>query len=247
MLGIGSVDPSTLSNWWAPALAFAAGVVSFASPCVFPLVPGYLSFIAGGEAKDETKPIVPMLLFVGGFATVFVAAGAFASALRQPLGSELGIRIAGAVILAFGVMMILYAFRLGMPALYAEKRPFLERVRPGKTGAYPLGMAFAVGWTPCIGPVLGAILTLAANQGGAVQGAVLLLFYSAGLGVPFILVGLGVRKLMASLNWVQRNYHWITGVSGAIMVVIGVLMVSGAWYRFLSPILNQLQNIRTPI
>lgn len=244
---LASIDAATLSNWWAPLLAFLAGIVSFASPCVFPLVPGYLSFIAGGEAKDEAKPIVPMALFVAGFATVFVAAGAFASVLRRPLGSAIGIQIAGLVILIFGLIMLLYAFRLGMPALYAEKRPFLERVRPGKTGAYPLGMAFAVGWTPCIGPVLGAILTLAANQGGALQGALLLACYSAGLGVPFILIGLGVRKLMTSLSWVQRNYHWITGVSGAIMVFIGLLMVTGLWYRFLSPVLNQLQNIRTPL
>jgi cytochrome c-type biogenesis protein len=241
------VSRDMLSAWWAPALAFAAGVVSFASPCVFPLVPGYLSFIAGGEAKDEEKPIVPMLLFVAGFAVVFAALGAFASTLSEPLKSPLGIRIAGVVILGFGAVMIMYAFRLGMPALYVEKRPFLERVKPGKTGAFPLGMAFGVGWTPCIGPVLGAILTLAANQGGAARGAFLLLIYSAGLGVPFVLIGLGVRRLMKSLDWVQRNYHWITGISGGIMVAIGLLMVSGAWYRFLSPILNRLQNIQTPL
>jgi cytochrome c-type biogenesis protein len=232
-----------ISAWWAPALAFTAGVVSFASPCVFPLVPGYLSFIAGGEAKDEEKPIVPMLLFVAGFAVVFTALGAFASTLSEPLKSPTGIRIAGVVILGFGVVMILYAFRLGMPALYTEKRPFLERAKPGKTGAFPLGMAFAIGWTPCIGPVLGAILTLAANQGGAARGGFLLQIYSAGLGVPFVLIGLGVRKLMKSLGWVQRNYHWITGVSGGVMVIIGLLMVSGVWYRFLSPVLNRLQDV----
>lgn len=247
MLALIDVSREMISAWWAPALAFAAGVVSFASPCVFPLVPGYLSFIAGGEAKDEERPVIPMLLFVAGFAVVFAAMGAFASTLREPLSSPIGIRVAGVVILGFGVVMILYALRLGMPALYAEKRPFLERVKPGKTGSFPLGMAFGVGWTPCIGPVLGAILTLAANQGGAVRGAFLLLVYSAGLGLPFILVGLGVRKLMKSLAWVQRNYHWITGVSGGVMAIIGLLMVSGIWYRFLSPILNQLKNIQTPL
>lgn len=244
---LASITPDTLSNWWAPALAFAAGIVSFASPCVFPLVPGYLSFIAGGEAKDESKPVVPMVLFVAGFATVFTAAGAFASVLREPLGSKLGLQIAGAVILIFGAVMVLYALRLGSPALYAEKRPFLEKVKPGKTGAFPLGMAFGVGWTPCLGPVLGAVLTLAANQGGAGRGGFLLLVYSAGLGVPFVLVGLGIRRLMRSVDWVQRNYHWITGVSGAIMIVIGILMVSGLWYRFLVPVLNQLRNISPPI
>lgn len=236
-----------LSEWWAPALAFAAGIVSFASPCVFPLVPGYLSFIAGGEAKDEAKPILPMLLFLGGFAAVFTAMGAFSSVLLGPLRSQLGLRISGAFILVFGVVMVLYALRLGVPALYAEKRPLLERVKPGRTGAFALGMAFAAGWTPCLGPVLGAILTMAGNQGGATRGAFLLLVYSAGLGVPFILVGLGVRRLMSSFDWVQRRYHWLTGIAGGVMILFGALMVSGLWYRFVMPVLQRLQNIRTPI
>jgi cytochrome c-type biogenesis protein len=137
--------------------------------------------------------------------------------------------------------MVLYALRMGGTAIYAEKRPFLERVKPGRTGALPLGMAFAVGWTPCIGPVLGGILTLAAASGGWVRGAVLLFFYSMGLGVPFLLVGLGLTKLKA-LNWVKRNYRWIAGVSGGIMVVIGFLMVTGIWLRLLNPVLNAIRG-----
>src|SRR5438552_721443 len=135
-----------LSEWWAPALAFAAGVVSFASPCVFPLVPGYLTFVAGSEA-EERKPLVPILLFILGFSIVFTAVGASAAALRFVRGS-VGLRVAGVVVIAFGVGLVLYALRAGRPGLYAERRPFLRRVKPGRAGALPLGMAFAAGWTP---------------------------------------------------------------------------------------------------
>ncbi|MDP9241677.1 MAG: cytochrome c biogenesis protein CcdA [Actinomycetota bacterium] len=226
-----------LSAWWAPGLAFVAGVVSFASPCVFPLVPGYLSFVVGAEA-EEKRPLLPMLLFVGGFTLVFSALGVFATTLIPDIQSTTGQRVAGAVVIAFGVFMLLYALRRGRPGMYTERRPFLSRVRPGRAGAFPLGMAFAAGWTPCIGPVLGGILAIAAAEGGAARGAVLLLVYSLGLGVPFVLLGLGVRRLTTTLSFVKRNYHWFAGVSGAVMVTIGTLLVTGLWFRFLQPFLR---------
>lgn len=230
-----------LAAWWAPGLAFLAGVVSFASPCVFPLVPGYLSFVAGGETKEERRPVVPILLFIAGFAVVFATLGAFAGgALPRFLKSQLGLRIAGGVVIAFGVLMLLYALRIGWPALYAERRPLLERIRPGPAWAFPLGVAFGAGWTPCIGPVLAGIFAVAAAQGGSARGAFLLLTYSAGLGVPFLLVGLGIRRLMGTLNFVKRNYHWFTGVSGVVMIVIGFLIVTNLWVRLLAPILRQV-------
>jgi cytochrome c-type biogenesis protein len=143
--------------------------------------------------------------------------------------------------------MLLYAFRLGWPGLYAERRPLLGRVRPGPAGALPLGMAFAAGWTPCIGPVLGGILAIAGTQGSAARGAFLLFVYSLGLGLPFLLIGLGVRRLMAALDFVKRNYHWFAGVSGAVMVAIGVLLLSGLWQTVLTPILNRLSQVTPPI
>jgi cytochrome c-type biogenesis protein len=237
---LADIVQSGLSSWWAPALAFAAGLVSFASPCVFPLVPGYIAFVSGGADTDE-KPLVPILLFIAGFGLVFTLLGAFSHALAPVFKSNAGLRVAGLVILVFGVVMVLYALRMGGTAIYAEKRPFLERVKPGRTGALPLGMAFAVGWTPCIGPVLGGILTLAAASGGWARGALLLFFYSVGLGVPFLLVGLGLTKLKA-LNWVKRNYRWIAGVSGGIMILIGFLMVTGLWLRLLNPVLNAINR-----
>jgi cytochrome c-type biogenesis protein len=236
-----------LSSWWAPGLAFAAGVVSFASPCVFPLVPGYVSFVAGGESSDERRPIVPILLFIAGFAAVFTALGAFTGSVTAFLRSPAGTRISGAIIVAFGVLMLLYAFRVGSPSLFAERRPLLQKVRPGPVWAFPLGVAFGAGWTPCIGPVLAGVLAIAAARGGSVRGATLLFVYSAGLGVPFLLVGVGIRRLMSALAFVRRNYHWIAGLSGAVMIAIGVLVLTDTWTRLLGPVLRAIGRFTPPI
>ena len=233
-----------LASWWAPGLAFAAGVVSFASPCVFPLVPGYLSFVAGGEVRDERRPVVPILLFIGGFAAVFTALGAFTGAMTRVLRSTAGVRISGAIIVTFGVLMLLYALRLGSPGMFAERRPLLSKVRPGRGWAFPLGVAFGAGWTPCIGPVLAGVLAIAAAQGGSLRGATLLFVYSVGLGLPFLLVGLGLRWLMGALAFVKRNYHWIAGTSGAVMIVIGVLVMTGWWTRILGPVLRAISRFQ---
>jgi cytochrome c-type biogenesis protein len=229
-----------LGAWWAPGLAFAAGIVSFASPCVFPLVPGYLSFVAGGETEDERRPLVPILLFITGFAAVFTALGAFTGALTRVLRSPAGARLSGALIIAFGLIMLLYALRLGSPSLFAERRPLLQRVRPGRAWAFPLGVAFGAGWTPCIGPVLAGVLAIAAAQGGSARGALLLFVYSMGLGLPFLLVGVGIRKLMGVLSFVKRNYHWIAGVSGVVMIAIGVMVATDLWTRMLGPVLRAI-------
>jgi len=244
-----------VQSWWAPLLAFAAGVVSFASPCVLPLVPGYLSFVTGERAIDRDAPegtggvavrtrvrtqVLPILLFILGFALVFTLLGAFAaSALSRWLRSTAGQRAAGVIVLAFGLFMLLYAFRTRITWLYREERPLLSRfsrVKPGPAAAFPLGMAFAVGWTPCIGPVLGAILTLAANQGGAARAATLLFVYSLGLGIPFFLVGMGIGRLMGGLRFLSRYYQWIAGASGTNMAVIGILLISGQWIRLVAPL-----------
>lgn len=246
-----SLVETGLAAWWAPGLAFAAGVVSFASPCVLPLVPGYLSFVSGTGGGDRvaltSRPLAPILLFVAGFAVVFTALGAFAGALLPIVRSPVGIRVAGLIVVAFGVVMILYALRLGGPGLYAERRPFLSRIAPGKATAFPLGMAFAAGWTPCIGPVLAGILGIASAQGGSIEGGILLFSYSLGLGLPFLLVGLGVSRLVRGMDVLKRNYHWIAGVSGAVMVTVGLLLVSGLWVRLLAPLLRLVNRFEPPI
>ena len=242
-----------VQQWWAPLLAFAAGIVSFASPCVLPLVPGYLSFVSGGQeaAAGEGKnhsPILPIVLFILGFSVVFTFLFGFtASALARWIRSGTGQRVAGAVVLGFGVFMLLYALRLGMPWLYREERPLLSRIRPGPAGAFPLGMAFAVGWTPCIGPVLGAIATLAAGQGSTLRAVALLFVYSMGLGIPFLLVGLGIRRMMGAFRFFSRNYHWVAGVSGVALVAIGILLISGEWTRLVAPLFRVINRFTPAI
>jgi len=244
-----------LTVWWAPLLAFAAGLVSFASPCVLPLVPGYLSFVSGtqadavgGSTSVATKPAVaPMLLFVAGFATVFTALGAFAGTLVPIIRSPVGQRLAGVVVLGVGVILILQGLRVGGTALYADRRPFLSRLRPGRATAYPLGMAFAAGWTPCIGPVLAGTLALATVQGNAARGSLLLFTYSMGLGVPFLLIGLGVGRLMGALDVLKRHHETISLVSGVIMVSIGLLLISGLWLQIISPVLRLVNRFEPPI
>ena len=246
-MGIVADVASNVGAWWGPLLALAAGVVSFVSPCVLPLVPGYLAFVTGGDepSADTKSRIVPILLFILGFSLVFTVVAGFAASTISGWVRSGGVRVAGVVVLAFGLFLLLYALRLGRPGLYRESRPFLSKVKPGPAAALPLGMAFAVGWTPCIGPVLGAILTLAASQGSTPRAILLLAFYSLGLGLPFLLVGIGVRRLLGAFRFLTRNYHWIAGASGVALSVIGVLLLTGVWTRLLNPLLR-LVNRFTP-
>ena len=216
------------------AAAFAAGVLSFLSPCVLPIIPGYLSFMTGlttRQLTDERPPtsvvLVPSVLFVVGFSLVFVALGASASVLGQFLSEYRSVlmRVGGVLVFAFGLLMIGV---IKVPWLYGEARVDLERSRAfGKGAALVMGMAFAAGWTPCVGPILGTILALAAGSGGAVHGAALLLAYSLGLGVPFILTALLFGRLTGLLRWLNRHSLVINRVAGAVLMVLGVLIFSG--------------------
>ena len=228
---IADIARTGLGAWWGPALAFAAGAVSCASPCVWPLLPGYISFVSGGVAEGERRPIVPILLFILGFTIVFALLGAFATTFVRLFRGTAGQRIAGAVVVAMGLLMIVYALGRGSAGLYAERRPFLAKVHPGTIGAVPLGMAFAAGWTPCIGPVLAGILAIAAS-GGTARGVFLLVCYSLGLGLPFLLVGLGITWAAGAFGWVRRHYTPIAVAAGATLVVVGVLLTTGTLTRW---------------
>jgi len=217
---------------------------------VLPLVPGYVAFASGGQASAEGRKqaVLQILLFILGFTVVFTFGFGFAASsvsrwLRLPIGQ----RVAGSFVFGFGLFMVLYAFRVRMPWLYREERPLLSRIQPGRAGAFPLGMAFAIGWTPCIGPVLGAILTLAAAQGGTFRTLLLLFFYSLGLGLPIFLLGMGMRRAMGASRFISRNYHWIAGMGGAVMMTIGVLLISGVWVRLLAPLLRLVNRFSPPI
>jgi len=246
-----------LTAWWAPFLAFAAGIVAFASPCVLPLVPGYLSFVTASGGRSEgsgTSPgprarpsAGPILLFVAGFSVIFTSLGAFAGVLAPIVRSEAGQRVAGIVVLIVGVFLVLYALGIGSASLFGERRPLLSRIRPGGAAAFPLGMAFAAGWTPCIGPVLAGTLALAASQSDPVRSALLLFAFSMGLGVPFTLIGLGFGKLLRRLGFLQRHYRAIAGVSGSVLVVIGALLVTGVWVRVMAPLLRLVTSFEPAI
>lgn len=217
-------------------VAFAAGVVSFLSPCVLPLVPAYVSYVAGQSgvhgsqsqaAVARASPAVLSAFFVLGFSTVFVALGASATLLG---GWLLQYRhqtnlIGGAVVAFFGLLMVGLAKPL--PWFQRDVR-FYPALRGGHpAAAYALGLAFGFGWTPCIGPVLGAILTLTAMQSSAVQGVLLLGFYAAGLGVPFLLAALFMGKLVGRMKAFRRVGVLLQVSAGIVMVLMGMAMITG--------------------
>ncbi|MBI4420930.1 MAG: cytochrome c biogenesis protein CcdA [Gemmatimonadetes bacterium] len=217
--------------------AAAAGVVSFLSPCVLPLLPGYLSFVSGisyaelaGE-KDEpgrraalVRTVTPnAVLFVLGFTTVFVALGASATTLgRFLIGSfPTFTRIAGAVIILFGLHIVGV---VRIPVLHREKRVQTKAAPRTLVGSYTVGMAFAFGWTPCIGPILAAMLTLAATRETVSQGVALLTVYSLGLGVPFLVAALGVNYVLGFMSRFRRYVRGVEIAGGVLLVLVGVLV-----------------------
>lgn len=215
-------------------VAFAAGLVSFLSPCVLPLIPAYLSFMTGlttAELSEDSRPIgrvlIPALLFVLGFTIVFVGLGASASLLGQFLVQYRAVaeKIAGLLVFAFGVLMLGI---VKVPWLYGEARVDMNRARSfGRGAALVMGMAFAAGWTPCVGPILGSILALASQSRSASQGALLLVAYSAGLGVPFVAVALLFGRARPVLRWMSKHALTLNRVAGGILIVLGVLMFFG--------------------
>jgi len=223
------------------AAAFAAGMISFLSPCVLPLVPAYVSYVAGqsdtalARRRDLQHRLAALGLsavFVLGFGVVFVALGAGASALGSLLlryRYEANL-IGGAIVIVFGVLMI--GMSRGMPWLQREWRfhPHLPGGQP--IAAFVLGLAFGFGWTPCIGPVLGAILTLSATHTPGAGGTALLTIYAAGLGVPFLLVALFTRELAARMRGLRRIGWVLQIVAGAVLVIMGIAMITGHLSRF---------------
>jgi len=233
-------------------VAFIFGMLSFLSPCVLPLLPGYLSMMSGYSAADlaegapsTARMLRVTLLFVAGFTTVFVALGATATSLGSSLLRNSGtITVwAGWIVIAMGIFIAVSAVwspTLLMP-LMRERR--LE-VRPSRLGAWAppvMGVAFGFGWTPCIGPTLAAILTIAATEDTVGQGMFLLFVYSLGLGVPFVLAGIGISKAYSAFGWLKRHFTPITVGSGVLLAFFGLLMVTGRlvdlsrWFQDLLP------------
>lgn len=229
--------------------AFAAGLISFLSPCVLPLVPGYISIISGfslDQLKVESRKssltrtvFGNSVMFIIGFSITFISLGASATWLGQILLSKMTLlyRIAGVVIIIFG-LHLLGIFKINF--LYQDKRFHNVEKPRGAWGALLLGLAFAFGWTPCIGPILAGILTIASTKQTVMQGVLLLAVYSLGLGIPFLLTSLGLNRFLAFYSRFKRHFHAVEMVSGALVTAVGVLILTNnlsrlaGWFSFLN-------------
>ena len=218
-------------------MAFAAGLISFLSPCVLPLVPGYLSFISGVSfaeivekegntpflSKEKRIIICSSIFFIIGFSAVFILLGATATWIGAFISSKISIltKLAGLVIIFFGI----YMMGLIRPRfLYKEARFQIKDKRLGYVGAFLIGAAFAFGWTPCIGPILGGILTFAGTLENVNQGVLLLLMYSLGLGIPFLLTAIGINQFWRFFNRIKKYMRFVEVSSGVIMVILGFMI-----------------------
>ena len=223
---MGGVDTTVIA-------AFAVGFISFISPCVLPLVPGYLSAVSGYSLADMksgerglAKILLPAIVFCLSFTTVFVALGMTATGIGTALNDSRGTldTIAGLVIIALGVFFLLTPF---VDRLNREWRPESLISRAGSGGPLLAGAAFAVAWTPCVGPTLGSILTAASVSDTVAKGGILLLFYSLGLAVPFLLTAVAFTRATSAFRWLRDRYLIITAISGAVLIAMGILLFTG--------------------
>ncbi len=234
-----------------PIGAIVAGFVSFSSPCCLPLIPGYLSYVSAlpvahlGQAESRRVTLRAAVLFVVGFTTVFVAMGVGASMLGSVLvrNQDRLLRWAGVAVILLGLSS---TGLLRIPWLQRERRLDLSRIPSGPGWAFPLGMAFAAGWAPCIGPILATILATASVADSAGWGGVLLALYSLGLGAPFVLLALGFRRAQGSLSWLRRHGRHVEVSGGAMLVGVGILFVTGDWNDLFRPLQRWFAELGWP-
>lgn len=228
-------------------VAFGAGLISFLSPCVLPLVPGYISAVAGVKDSADIRArrvIGPSLAFVGTFSAIFIALGLLGQrAIRAALVGPTALHLCGILITFMGVLFVASPF---IPRL--AKTWHVERlmVRAGKSGPVLTGAAFALAWTPCIGPTLGGILSLASTSNNSYKGAFLMAIYCAGLGVPFLLAGLAFGKFTSAFNVVRRHYAVVIGVGGVVLVGTGVLIFTGQFAVLNEHVSSALHTLGLP-
>jgi cytochrome c-type biogenesis protein len=221
--------------------AFVAGLFSFLSPCVLPLVPGYISIISGSsldqlkaaQEKDSSlsrKVLLNSILFIVGFSVTFILLGASATWIGQFLVSKMRLlgQLAGLVLIVFGIHL---TGLIKINALYKDKRFHNVQKPRGLLGAFVLGLAFAFGWTPCIGPILAGILTIASTKQTVTEGMFLLAVYSAGLGIPFLLTSLALNQFLAFYGRFKKHFHAVEVVSGALVIAVGLLILTNSLSR----------------
>lgn len=214
-------------------IAILGGLVSFFSPCVLPLVPGYLSYVTGVSGTDladarRGRMLTGALLFVAGFTAVFVSGGALFGYFGSTLADhrEVISKVLGALTILLGLSF------MGILPLFGQREfRFHNRPALGLAGAPMLGVLFGIGWTPCIGPTLAAVQSLAVSEADAGRGALLMVAYCLGLGLPFVLAALAFRRALGAFDWVKRHYQWVMRAGGAMLIAVGLLLVTGLWDR----------------
>ncbi len=216
--------------------ALFAGAISFLSPCVLPLVPGYLSAVTGVAAGDIEKSdwrtvIPPSLIFIASFSTIFIILGLSATGISQALRTNLATlnKIAGLLIIAMGIFFVASLF---ITKLNSEWRIDALMERAGSGGPLVAGAAFAIAWTPCVGPTLTAILGLAATGGSVWEGGITLAVYSLGLAIPFLLTAIAFTRMTTAFDAVKRHYAWVMAIGGVFLIIMGVLVFTGEIRQF---------------
>ncbi len=233
------------------SLALVAGLVSFTAPCSLPLLPGYVSYVSGlspieaEHRRARTRVLTGALLFAAGFTLVFTAMGATASALGWFLARNTVWlnRVAGAFIVAMGLAFVSL---IRLPWLQRERRLDLSRFARGPLAAAPMGAAFALGWTPCIGPVLAGILATAAMETTVPRGAFLLFAYSVGLTLPFLWIALGITRGRQRFGWLRRHARHVEVAGGVLLIGMGIAVASGGWTALMSTMLAWYAQLGWP-
>ncbi|MGW6613872.1 cytochrome c biogenesis CcdA family protein [Streptomyces erythrochromogenes] len=233
----------------AVPIALLAGLVSFFSPCVLPLVPGYLSYVTGVSGADlaearRGRMLAGAGLFVAGFTTVFVSTGALFGYFGSELQENKAIisRVLGGVVILMGLF-----FMGAIPGLTMREFRFHKKPTAGLLGAPLLGVLFGVGWTPCMGPTLAAVNTLSIDQASAGRGALLTVVYCLGLGVPFILAAIAFRKALGAFGWVKQHYAWVMRIGGGMLILTGLLLVTGLWDSIVTDMQSWTQSFTVGI
>ena len=227
-------------------MAFGAGLISFLSPCVLPLVPGYISAVAGVAPQDirARRVIGPSLAFVASFSVIFIALGLLGQqALHGALTGPAALKVSGGIIILMGILFVAAPF---IPRLSRQWHVDALMQRAGRGGPVIAGAAFALAWTPCTGPTLGAIVTAAGTSGSAAHGAFLLAVYCAGLGVPFLITSLAFGKATAALRVVRRHYPLVIGTGGVVLIGMGILIWTGEFTQLNITVNHWLQSLGLP-
>ena len=236
--------------WGAVPIAFAAGIIAFLSPCVLPLAPGYISYITGLTGQEladvrgkRGQVLTGSLLFVLGFSIVFISYGALFGSVGSLLLQYADIinRVLGVLVIVMGLAFIGF-----IPGLQREYK-IHQAPKWGVAGAPLLGVVFGIGWSPCIGPTLAAVQSLAFAEASAARGALLSFVYCLGLGLPFVLLALAFSRMAGAISWIKKHYVWVMRIGGGMLILVGILLVTGLWTDFTIWLRVTMPGFSTPL